>query len=469
MDEKPATPARGPLLFEIDPEPIEESVTALGGLALLLQAIRSLDVGGRVRRHLHLKQRQRGFDEAMYVESFLVLQAVGGECLDDFDRLREDPGVSEMLGYAVPSPEAARKFLYHFHDQEKVEQAQQQLKLQSSCLVEESAALGGLAQVNEDIVGEVARRCPDQKTATVDLDATVIESWKREAQPTYEGGTGYQPMIALWAEMDLVLAEEFRDGNVPANREPQRVAERAFAALPATVTRRYFRGDSACYDDKLLRWLTDKKRAEGGREPIGFAISARLTEALRAEIAVVPEADWQPYQQDSEVVKECAELDFVPGSGREPLRYIALRFRAKQGRLFADATAVKHFAVVSNLWEWSAPRLLDWHREKAGSIEAVHEVLKNELAGGVLPCGRFGANAAWFRLTVITHNVLTALKRLALPPELLRARPKRLRFLIFHTPGKLVHHARKTVLRLVRGWNRFTNWRPALRLLPVPG
>jgi hypothetical protein len=62
----------------------------------------------------------------------------------------------------------------------------------------------------------------------------------------------------------------------------------------------------------------------------------------------------------------------------------------------------------------------------AGKIEAAHDVIKNELAGGVMPCGRFGANAAWRRLAVLTYNVLTALKRLALPPELLTARPKRL-------------------------------------------
>ncbi len=86
---------------------------------------------------------------------------------------------------------------------------------------------------------------------------------------------------------------------------------------------------------------------------------------------------------------------------------------------------MKHFAVISNRWDWPAKKLLEWHREKAGSIEAAHGVIKNELAGGVMPCGRFGANAAWLRLAVLTYNLLTALKRLALPPELLTARPKR--------------------------------------------
>ena len=135
-------------------------------------------------------------------------------------------------------------------------------------------------------------------------------------------------------------------------------------------------------------------------------------------------------------------MDYVPQQSvenryREPLRYIAIRIRKKQGELFADGSAVKHFAVTSNVWDWSASKLLQWYREKAGSIEAAHDVIKNELAGGVMPSKYFGAHAAWLRLAVLTFNLLTALKRLALPPELLAARPKQLRFLIFTAPGKL--------------------------------
>src|SRR6266436_4930587 len=142
--------------------------------------------------------------------------------------------------------------------------------------------------------------------------------------------------------------------------------------------------------------------------------------------------------------------------------------RKRQGELFADGAEAKHFAVASNVWEWETKRLLEWHREKAGTIEAIHDVLKNELAAGVLPCSRFGANAAWLRLAVLTHNVLTALKRLALPAELLAARPKRLRFLIFNTAGRLVHHARRTVLRLATSMQRLAEFLEALRLLSLP-
>lgn len=469
------SPAEGELPFEYDFEhPAAKVLTAYGGLPLFVRAVRSFDVPGSVKRHLHLKQRQRGFDEATYVESFLVLNALGGDCLEDFDRLREDAGLAEMLGHELPSPEAARKFLYAFHEEERIAQAQAELAVgQVSYIPSESEPLRALAQVNQELVQTIGRRCADQKIATVDLDATVIESWKREAKPTYEGCKGYQPMLALWAEMDLVVADEFRDGNVGAHTELLGVTQRALAALPESVEERYFRGDSACYDQRLLRWLRDRKREGGPEGFIGFAVSARMSESLKAKIRLIPESGWRPYREDAEVICECAELPWDPlerraGEVLDEVRYLVIRVRRRQGVLFEDGVLTKHFAVVTNRFDFDAKRLLEWHREKAGTIEALHEVLKNELAAGVMPCARFGANAAWLRWAVMTHNVLTGLKRIALKPEYLRARPKRLRFQIFCSPGTLVHHARRLLARVARKLTELTEWREAWALLSAP-
>jgi len=224
----------------------------------------------------------------------------------------------------------------------------------------------------------------------------------------------------------------------------------------------------------LLNWLRNEKREGGPQGKIGFAISARMSGALHAAIEAVSEEAWQPYGgPHPEEIRECAEVPFVPGEKSEkkdtqPLRYVAIRIRRKQGELFEDGSRVRHFAVLSNRWELKPARLIEWHREKAGTVELVHDVIKNELGGGVLPSKYFGANAAWLRLAVISHNVLTALKRLALPAELLTARPKRLRFLIFNTPGRLVHHARRLVLRLAALAEWIAAYRQGLRLLPLP-
>lgn len=307
----------------------------------------------------------------------------------------------------------------------------------------------------------------------MDQDATIIESSNKEALRTYAGERGYQPMLSVWAEMNVVLAGEFRDGNVPATMDPLSAAKRSFAALPETVLTYFFRGGSACRECSLVNRLRDEKRADGPRGPIGFAISARMSPALHEAIGKLPESAWEPYGKlHPEETRECAEVDFVPGEKSEkkdtqPLRYIAIRMRNCQGDLFADGSKVKHFAVATSINEWKPSRLIEWHREKAGAIEGVHDVLKNELAAGIVPAKYFGTNAAWLRLAVLTYNLLTALKRLALPAECLTARPKRLRFLIFNTPGRLAHRARSILLRLATTAERPAMWLEAFNLLPL--
>ena len=83
------------------------------------------------------------------VESFVVLNAVGGECFDDFQRLREDPGLSQMIGHGIPSPGVARKFLYQFHEAEKIEAAKGRRSGDETAYIpEETEPLAGLGLVN---------------------------------------------------------------------------------------------------------------------------------------------------------------------------------------------------------------------------------------------------------------------------------------------------------------------------------
>ena len=106
---------------------------------------------------------------------------------------------------------------------------------------------------------------------------------------------------------------------------------------------------------------------------------------------------------------------------------------------------------MSNRWALPPATLLRWHWQKAGTIELVHDITKNELGAAVPPCppaADFGANAAWYRLSLLTTNVLSAMKSLALPPALSSARPKRLRFTLFTLAGRLITHAGQLVLRV---------------------
>src|SRR5271169_6497668 len=123
------------------------------------------------------------------------------------------------------------------------------------------------------------------------------------------------------------------------------------------------------------------------------------------------------------------------------------------GELLRDGNRLRHFCIVTNRSDpegGSGLDLIRWHRQKAGTIEHAHDVLMNELAGDALPSQKFGANAAWLRLNVILYNLLSAYKRVGLPEELHTARPKRLRLLLLNTVGKVVRHARETLLRCTK-------------------
>ena len=65
----------------------------------------------------------------------------------------------------------------------------------------------------------------------------------------------------------------------------------------------------------------------------------------------------------------------------QPDRYLAIRVRPWQTELFSDGNAYHYYAVVTNRWEMDGEELLRWQRERCGSVEKVHDVLKNDLAG----------------------------------------------------------------------------------------
>jgi Transposase DDE domain group 1 len=432
------------LPFELDQRAETGALTAHGGVPLVIEAFRVSGAAVVVDERVSIKHRRRGLRPSQLVEGLFSLWAAGGERCDDLTALREDAALALLLGHGLPAPQTARDFLEAF------DEAVPPLWQGETCQVQgEGQRLQGLAKASRQLIGFLQQRRP-QAVATIDVDATILESQKRTAHWTYDGRTGYQPVIALWAEQDVVLTDEFRDGNVPAGSGNRRVVEQALAALPTGVEAVRLRADSALYEQALLRWL----EARG----IGYAISADLSRELAAAIRGLPETAWRLEREDGDTIRQWAEVAYVPSDGVTakdrpvPPRYLALRISKKQGRLFADGGEVKHFAIVTNLPDPDGGTGLDlirWQRGKAGTVEHTHHVLTNELAAEALPSQKFGANAAWFRLNVMLYNLLSAFKRIALPPELHHARPKRLRFVLLNGIGKVVRHARETVLRLV--------------------
>jgi hypothetical protein len=430
----------GRLDFELDDRIEESLITGHAGVPLVIELFRASGAAAEMDKQVRVKQRSRGLSASQTAESLFALWSAGGDRCEDLKRLGQDQALELLLGHPICPATTARDFLERFHEED--------LPLlqsgASSGVREETQAIVGLGAASRQLLAWAQQRTTEA-IATLDVDAAIYETGKRSVQPTYEGSTGYQPVSVIWAEKDLIVADEFRDGNVPAHSGNWRVIEKALGQLPEGIAQIRLRADAALYEHEVLRKLDGKK--------IGYAISACMRQELVAAIRAIPEDSWALLNQEKDAVRQWAEILFVPDDrdyrkhGPVTRRYLAIRILKSQGALFEDGTDRRHFAVVTNL-DWAGDEIIRWHRVKAGTVEHVHDVMKNELAAGCFPSGKFGANAAWFRLNAMLYNLLSLLKRETLPGELHTAKPKRLRFVLLNTVGTIVRHARETLLRV---------------------
>jgi hypothetical protein len=147
-----------------------------------------------IAAQLKLRKRQRGYNEGQMIESLVLLQTVGGDCPEDIRLLSNDPCLERGLGYRVPKVTAVREFLELFHDEE-VALLRPSREVQKSFIFPSTQPVAALQCVQQLTVRRIAQRYEQQEQAqtiaTVDQDATIIESHQKAALHHYEGGRGY--------------------------------------------------------------------------------------------------------------------------------------------------------------------------------------------------------------------------------------------------------------------------------------
>jgi len=387
--------------WQIDQDRLDEGVTAYAGLPMVIETWYGLGLNKACEKHVKPRERQRGLNDAQWAEVVTMLLMAGGRSTEDIQSLKCDTGLCRLWPIVrKATPRSMLNYLHRFHDPQAARSQKGTARIG-----QEGKALAGLGKVNDELVGRVQKLAPEEQ-ATIDIDASVHESQKKEALWTYEGVRGYQPVIAYWSEQGMIVADQFRDGNVPAGMGNRGVVRRALAALPAGVKERRLRADSALYEQKLLRELDG--------DQIAFGISADVSPELRQCMLMLPEKHWQPFYKQTkkgrrlDAHKEWAEVAFVPEErspkkNAKPFRYVGIRIRKEEPDLFDGS--YRHFAVVTNRWELDGNELLNWQRQRCGTVEWAHDVLKNDFAARLFPCGKFGANAAWYRFNILAFNL----------------------------------------------------------------
>ncbi|MGQ9586742.1 MAG: hypothetical protein ACUVXG_15290 [Anaerolineae bacterium] len=122
----------------------------------------------------------------------------------------------------------------------------------------EPSALAGLGVVNGQVVRNYVGVMAPGREVTLDVDPHLVQTSKQGALVCYDGYPAYQPLLVSWAETGLVLADQFRDGNVPAGHGIKGLVDRAYEALPGGEWQVKVRSDSAAYQWEVLDYCDDR-------------------------------------------------------------------------------------------------------------------------------------------------------------------------------------------------------------------
>lgn len=479
---------QGALPFKYEEEKNGLGLTALGGLPVYLDMAQVMGLAKSIDEHVGIRREGRGYTDSQIVMSLILLNLAGGQSVDDLKILEQDEGFRRVFLHAqhhdksraerrriekrwrkasqnaFPSASSVFRYLKEFA-------VAHEARAGRAVIPEANAYLLGLIRVNRALLSFV-QRCLPRDVATLDMDATLVETRKATALYSYKKFLAYQPLNVWWAEQGVIAHSEFRDGNVPAGFEQLRVLRDALKNLPAGVKTVRMRSDTAGYQHDLLGYCDDGTDPRFGR--IEFAVGCPVSSEFKKAVLEVPEDAWQTMfrERDGELVpekREWAEVCFVPNeigkkkSGRE-YRYLATR-EAKEEQIalpgmeeereypFPTMTnngrTYKVCGIVTNM-DWNGQDLIHWLYERCGESEEVHRAMKDDFAGGRFPSGEFGENAAWWWIMLLALNLNAVMKRLVLGGKWATRKMKAIRFALIHIPARVITHARGLVIRCGR-------------------
>ena len=410
-----------------------DGLVSHAGSALLVGAAEKTGLTRALSRRLRpLRQRGGGHDPGRVVRDLAVVLADGGDCLSDLAVMADQ---AALFGEV-----ASRSTAFRVIDM----------------IARDPGGLERLRAAHAEARSRVWELAGAPTRLTIDLDATLIASHseKEGTAGTFKGGYGFHPMLAYAHETGEAMGGELRPGNAGANTAADQiaVAEHAIAQIPAEHVERIellLRADSAGATHELLAWAREHR--------VGYSVGYELTEAVRAAILATPAERWlattsqdgaeRPNGEVCEITASLELSTWPTGS-----RVLVRRERPHPGAQlsFTDHDGYRFQATLTDHSDPDIAELERRHRARAG----VEDQIRNDKDTGLrnLPFRDFEHNRVWLQLVLLAHDLIVWTQWLLLDGELARCEPKRLRYRLLHTAGRLAFHARTATLRLQAAW-----------------
>ncbi len=385
-------------------------------------------------------------DRGKVVVQAMLMLAGGGEACADIEHLRAQ---GELFG-SVPSDSTLYRTFRQIDPQTRA----------------------GLWAAMAEVGAQVWRRSSTTTgTATVvlDIDSSLHQIHsenKVETAANYKGGFGFHPIYCFADATGETLGLRLRPGNAGANNiaDHVEVLDQAIAGLPAEVALGHRRGDDPSTVRRAIQVRVDSAGCtnfvhHARARNVGFAVVARSNADIHAAISriAVDHRAWAPaLRQDGDerpgaAVAELTglvDLSDWPEGTRLIVRREPLHPGAQQS-LF-PSTLFRYWGHYTDT-AGDDPVQLDVHMRAHAHVEDHIRRLKDSGAQR-FPFVDIEANRAWLAVVCFADALVRWFQLLCLTGALARAEPKTLRWGLWHAPARLVHRARRRVVRILDGW-----------------
>lgn len=455
--------------------------TAYGGIGLMRQLVRHLDLAEAIDQRLHLFKVYLPYHESDHVLNLAYNALCGGTCLEDLELRRQDEAYLNLLGAErIPDPTTAGDFCRRFrpHHLQALQQSYDVARLKAW------------------------REQPPEffACARIEADGTLVETdaeCKEGIDYSYKGVWGYHPLVLTLANTGEVLRLKNRSGNRPSHEGAPALFDECIALCrEAGFQKILLRGDTDFSQTQHL----DRWHAQGVRFVFGLDVTAGrhvdaddlplsawkpLERPPKYEVRTQPRA--RPARVKQQIVEqrqfkdirlideEVAEMPYRPGACKTSYRLVIVRknlrvSEPKQERLFDD---YRYFLYLTNDWDSTPAEIVFSANDRCqqenilaqlAALRALHAPVDNLLS-----------NEAYMLMTALAWN-LKAWLALLLPentPSPTSAWPgnakppaakRRLLGLEFRTfvnyflriPAQVVKSGRRIVVRLLA----YNPWQP---------
>lgn len=423
-----------------------EGVVAHVGLHALGSFADRLGLGDALSARIPVRgERLPLHDRGKVLTQSMLMLAGGGEACIDIERLRAQP----VLFGSVPSDSTVYRTFREI----------------------DAVTLAGLAAAMAEVRAQVWRRSAattGTKTVVLDIDSSLHEIHsenKQDTAPHYKGGFGFHPIYCFADATGETLGVKLRPGNAGANNIADHVwvLDQAIAQLPDDIAAGHRAGDDPSLVRRPVQVRVDSAGCTGfvwrcRERNVGFAVVARRNASIHAAISRVAWDDdrWHAaVRQDGQPrpgaavaeLTDLVDLTGWPDGTRLIVRREPLHPGAQQS-LFPSSM----FRYWGHYTDADGdPVTLDAHMRAHAHVEDHIQRLK-ESGASRFPFVDIDANRAWLAVVCMADALVRWFQLLCLTGPLAAARPKTLRWDLWHAPARIVCRARQHVVRILDNW-----------------